>query len=62
MNVKRPGFIDSEFVTLGEHGYELLPGAPEDVVREFEEYRRLQRRAEELEDGPATDPELRDHE
>lgn len=55
MNVRRPKFLDSQFVKLGNEGYELLPGAPDDVVREFEAYKATQRRATALESGPPMD-------
>lgn len=39
MSIIRPDFLDSEFFIEDENGnWSLLPGAPEEVVKEFDEY------------------------
>lgn len=47
MSVMRPKFIDSPFFMAEEDNWHLLPGAPKEVVEEFEEYMKEHRRAEE---------------
>ncbi len=34
----RPDFIDSPFFVMEEDNWHLLPGAPEEVIKEFNEY------------------------
>lgn len=38
MSVTRPDFIDSPYFVGEEGNWHLKEGAPEDVVKEFEEY------------------------
>ena len=43
----RPKFIDSEYFVAEPDNWHLLPNAPEEVRREFEEYMAEDRRAAE---------------
>lgn len=38
MSVQRPSFVDSPYFVMGDDGWYLLPGAPPEVVQEFEEF------------------------
>lgn len=46
MSVKAPKFIDSPFFVAEEDNWHLLPGAPEEVIREFEEFMQVYDEAE----------------
>lgn len=50
MNVERPKFIDSVFFVMEDENWHLLPGAPADVVEEFNEFNNRMRRMAEGED------------
>lgn len=45
--VTKPGFVDSPYFVAEPDNWHLLPGAPEDVVKEFEDFMRQQHEAEE---------------
>lgn len=47
MSIRKPNFVDSPFFVAEEDNWHLLPGAPEEVVKEFEEYMKEHREAEE---------------
>lgn len=47
MSVQKPGFVDSPYFVNEEDNWHLLPGAPEEVQREFEEFMREDREAKE---------------
>ena len=38
MSVQKPKFVDSPYFVPEENNWHLLSGAPESVVKEFEEY------------------------
>lgn len=38
MSVARPNFIDSPYFVSDKGNWHLLPGAPKEVVEEFEEF------------------------
>lgn len=38
-----PSFIDSPFFVMEDENWHLLDGAPEELVKEFEEYMRQMR-------------------
>jgi hypothetical protein len=46
-NVKAPKFIDSPYFVPEQDNWHLLPGAPESVQQEFDEFIEKQREAEE---------------
>lgn len=47
MSVIKPKFVDSPYFVGEEDNWHLLPGAPEDVVREFEKFMEEHEEAEE---------------
>jgi hypothetical protein len=47
MSVKAPEFIESEYFVAEFGNWHLLPGAPEEVVKEFEEYMEQEKEKEE---------------
>ena len=49
MSRKMPSFIDSEYFVDEFDNWHLLPGAPEEVVKEFEEY--MKEEEEKIEKG-----------
>lgn len=46
-NVKAPGFVKDPHFYIDDDGFHLRDGAPPDIVREFEEFMKTQREAEE---------------
>lgn len=47
MSVVRPDFVDSPYFYIDENGFHLKEGAPEDTQKEFDEYMRRVKEAEE---------------
>ena len=41
MNVSRPNFLDSPYFVMEKGNWHLKPGAPEEVVAEFNAYMHL---------------------
>lgn len=50
MNAERPKFIDSVFFVMEDENWHLLPGAPDDVVQEFNDFNRMMKRLAEGDD------------
>lgn len=44
----KPKFVDSPYFVAEEDNWHLKEGAPEEVVKEFEEYMEYSRRCEEM--------------
>lgn len=38
MSIARPKFVDSQYFYIDDDGWHLEDGAPDEVVKEFEEY------------------------
>lgn len=55
MDAQQPKFIDSEFFVGTPGNWHLLPGAPDDIVREFTEFMAQQA---EQNTPPAFEPQL----
>lgn len=47
MSIPKPKFADSPYFVPEEDNWHLKEGAPEDVVKEFEEYMKRQKELEE---------------
>lgn len=46
MSIRRPKFVDSPYFVMEDGNWHLKEGAPEEVVREFEEYMEYKKELE----------------
>lgn len=46
MSVRKPKFVDSPYFVPEEDNWHLKEGAPEEIVKEFEEYMRYSKEQE----------------
>ncbi len=42
MSIERPKFVDSPYFVAEEDNWHLLPGAPEEVQKEFDEFKKYE--------------------
>ena len=47
MSILKPNFVDSPYFVPEENNWHLKEGAPEEVVKEFEEYMEYEKKMEE---------------